>query len=103
MASSTKPLKVGSVFTSLVDGPPSCVEFSPFFRHVFVIGTYSLIEDASLKVEDDGEIKKVIKENAEEQVHEKSEKKTQSRSGSILLYYLMENLTVYVIQARGNC
>ncbi len=38
---------IKSISSLIIDSPPSCLEFSPWQRDVFVVGTYSLEANAN--------------------------------------------------------
>ncbi|KAF2147162.1 uncharacterized protein K452DRAFT_261405 [Aplosporella prunicola CBS 121167] len=64
---------ISSLHSLTLELPPSCIEFVPGHRDLFVVGTYYLDRSAD---EDSGE------------VAEDTEKKSQQRSGSLLLFQL---------------
>ena len=73
---------LNSTMSIILDLPPSCVEFVPFNHELFVIGTYNLesndINEPKLSISADQEQGAIVG------------KKSQSRSGSLLLYQLAD-------------
>jgi diphthamide biosynthesis protein 7 len=49
------PRKTRSVFSTVLDQPPSCIEFSPVVTKLFIVGTYHLEKDSERdgRTEDD--------------------------------------------------
>ena len=67
-----------SVYRANLPAPPSCIEFSPRLKHVFIIGTYSLNENESQSSNSD-----ITLEGAADG--------SQLRSGILLLFHLSAN------------
>lgn len=65
--------------STILELPPSCLEFSPRYPDYFVVGTYNLQKEDDL---DDAE-------DAETEVKDEP-KKAQSRDGSLLLFKIQE-------------
>ena len=62
---------ISSKIALTLDLPPSCIQFCPAYPNHFVIGTYNLQKD---DLDPEGEA-------------ESSEKKLQSRNGTLLVYW----------------
>lgn len=75
----------------ILDVPPSCLEFSRLAHDVFVVGTYSLHHD-----EDTGEEDKSAAGGEEEK-----SSAAQSRSGSLIVYRLNLDYSLYVHSAQN--
>ena len=69
-----------SVATTILDTPPSCLEFSPVTPEYFVVGTYHLERNESGAVE-----------SRPESEDERSVVAKQHRSGSLLIFRLQED------------
>ncbi|KAH0548657.1 hypothetical protein GP486_007798, partial [Trichoglossum hirsutum] len=69
------PCSVSSVFSTVLDQPPSCIEFSPVATDLFVVGTYHLEKHS----ERDGRIQ-------EDETHA-----SQSRSGHLALFAIADD------------
>ncbi|KAI1332190.1 hypothetical protein F5Y16DRAFT_407505 [Xylariaceae sp. FL0255] len=75
--------KIASLHSSILDLPPSCIEFCPAHLDYFVVGTYNLHEDESSKGVDN-------ELDSEESAAPSSTSKPQSRNGSLLVFQLAE-------------
>src|SRR5438105_2935869 len=101
MAMASTPTKVNSAFTTILDQPPSCLEFSPAESAVFVVGTYCLESTEGW-----------AQAQAQAQAHAPDPEATggdsaapasQSRSGSLVLFQIDgESLHVYVVTYQSN-
>jgi diphthamide biosynthesis protein 7 len=74
---------VASVWSSTLELPPSCIEFSPAHPNFFVVGTYNLQKDEESTQEQ-------ISKRDEEDEHQES-RQPQSRDGSLLVFKLDGN------------
>lgn len=71
---------ISSITYTILESPPSCIEFSPLAPDLFVVGTYSLDPDASSDA--------TTISAAEEEAFIPA---VQSRSGSVILFRLDKN------------
>jgi diphthamide biosynthesis protein 7 len=86
---SMAPPNISSAFSTVLDQPPSCLEFSPVATALFVVGTYCL--------EEQRERGAAVGEDAPGDLVERGDKVDdglpvpQSRSGSLVLYALIDD------------
>ena len=81
--------RLRAAHSTILDLPPSCIEFVPFCPELFVVGTYCLDSEETQNIE---KISPVEEDQAPNTQH-----RSQSRSGSLLLYRL-ERKGLYCFQ-----
>ena len=68
------------VRSTILDLPPSCIEFSPIAPEYFVVGTYNLQQEKIVHVEEDDSKEPAVR----------AKKKAQSRNGSLVLFKIVD-------------
>lgn len=71
--------------STVLDLPPSCIEFSPKNPEYFVVGTYNLEKEGTTETKNAEE-----DENNEDEQASK-EKKSQSRNGGLILFRIQDD------------
>lgn len=74
---------IEAIFSTVLDLPPSCVEFSPLSPELFVVGTYNLESEVAAQATDENG----DREENDETPHSKT---VQSRNGSLILFQISD-------------
>jgi diphthamide biosynthesis protein 7 len=83
--------EISSVYSTVLELPPSCIEFWPTNPNYFVVGTYHL--ERGTGQTDDGRPETAESEaNVNDTTEGDSEAKQQNRDGSIILFNLSNHV-----------
>lgn len=84
--------KISSVYSTVLEHPPSCIEFWPADPNYFVVGTYRL-EKVTGKSDDSRLQSPESNANVNDTMEGKSDVMHQERDGSIILFKLSDQVT----------
>lgn len=76
-------MTISSSQSMVLDLPPSCIEFCPAHPSYFLVGTYNLQKEEDGRVDEEG-----LKDEEESDVKEEEGQRSQSRTGSIIVFQL---------------